>query len=87
MLYVDFFSYISGEFQVFRSVGARFNGSNLLKKSDCCLSFTEIWTISATWNKYNMLTLFGLLYPYGNNISEKVWAIVYYQVAGSPEPQ
>ncbi len=54
---------------------------------DCCLSFTEIWTISATWDKYNMLTLFGLLYPYGNNISEKVWAIVYYQVAGSPEPQ
>ena len=33
-----------------------------------------------------MLTQFGLLYPYGNNISEKVWAIVYYQVAGSPEP-
>jgi len=60
---------------------------NFLKKSDCCLSFTEIWTISATWDRYNMLTLFGLLCPYGNSISEKVWAIVYYQVAGSPEPQ
>lgn len=27
MLNVDFFSYLSGEFQVLRSVGARFNGS------------------------------------------------------------
>lgn len=54
-----------------RSVGVRFNGSNLLKKSDCCLSFTEIWTISATWDKYNMLTLFGLLYLYGNGISKR----------------
>ena len=33
MLYVDFFSYISGEFQVLSSVGARFNGSNLLKRA------------------------------------------------------
>ena len=33
MLNVNFFSYISGEFQVLRSVGACFNGS-LSKKSD-----------------------------------------------------
>jgi len=30
---VDFFSYLSGEFQVLHSVGVRFNGSNLLKRA------------------------------------------------------
>ena len=29
---MNFFSYLSGEFQVLRRVRARFNGSNLLKK-------------------------------------------------------
>ena len=33
MLNVDFFSYLSGEFQVLRSVGARFNGSKLSNRS------------------------------------------------------
>ena len=33
MLNVDFFSYLSGEFQVLHSVGVRFNGSNLLKRA------------------------------------------------------
>ena len=33
MLNVDFFLYLSCEFQVLRGVGARFNGSNLLKRA------------------------------------------------------
>ena len=33
MLNVDYFSYLSGEFQVLRGVGARFNGSNLFKRA------------------------------------------------------
>lgn len=32
MLNVDFFSYLSGEFQVLRRVGVRFNGLNLEKE-------------------------------------------------------
>jgi len=32
MLNVDYLLYICNEFQVLRSVGVRFNGSNLLKK-------------------------------------------------------
>ena len=45
MLNVDFFSYLSGEFQVLRSAGVCFNGSNLLKKSDWMLFSVRIWTI------------------------------------------
>ena len=63
MLNVDFFSYLSGEFQVLRRVGVRFNGLNL-ERAVVILSCKEIWKISIirdskqyahAWDEYILL--------------------------------
>ena len=46
MLNVDFFSYLSGEFQVLRGVGARFNDSNLVQRAIDVYPSSETWKIS-----------------------------------------
>jgi len=85
MLNVDFFSYLSGEFHVLRSVGVRFNGSNLFKRAIDVYPVIESGQFLATRmmaicsHSLDYCTLMGMIYLKGVGYCSLF-------VAGSPEP-
>ena len=84
--HVKKYVYLWGEFQVLLRVGVRFNGSNLIKKSDWILLMFESGQFNYLFNSRQYARIIRIIVPIKGILYSKVWTIVCYKQIGSPEP-